>query len=89
MTLCFVIVLQAGSGGSAACSCNTRQLASGIVIKFGSEVVDVLKLEDASAPVVAENYDGTASNTVLQCVTNVVVNELVEVHRTPVHNRTS
>jgi hypothetical protein len=59
-----------GGGGSGvtptSSPTSTTQSAIGTVTGFGSVYVDGVKIEDASAPVTRENWDGTMSNVALQ-----------------------
>lgn len=69
--LVFVSLLQAcgggGSGGNVPTSADQSSgVTNGVVSGFGSVLVDGNEIEDAKASVVAENADGTFSNTVLQ-----------------------
>ena len=73
VSLVFVSLLQAcgggGSGGGGTVPTSAAQssgVTNGVVSGFGSVLVDGNEIEDAKASVVAENADGTFSNTVLQ-----------------------
>lgn len=65
-----VFLLQACGGGGTSSQSGSSQsssvLTNGVVTGFGSVVVDEKEIEDAKAPVVTENADGSYSNTVLQ-----------------------
>ena len=67
-----------GGGGSSPAAPGTpgsaAQLADGLITGFGSVFVDGVEIEDAQASVVAENADGSSSNSVLQMGQRVRVN---------------
>ncbi len=54
------------TGTSTGSLASSVQLASGTVTGFGSVYVDGVKLEDATAPVTRENWDGSLSNVALK-----------------------
>ena len=64
--LALLLTLPACGGGASTTSEMTQQVANGVVTGFGSVYVDGVKLEDAYAPVVIENHDGSTANSVLQ-----------------------
>jgi hypothetical protein len=55
-----------GSGANTTTPTSTTQSAIGTVTGFGSVYVDGVKIEDATAAVTRENWDGTLSNVALQ-----------------------